>query len=250
MKIRRTQIRTSNRIEINFLLPLTIRLNKSLANIPDKLSDWNIETIERLLSILSIEGETFDFKGDILKPNYELYNDFCAMSNSLGGFLVLGINERKAPNGHLICFEKEGFVAGKEDKINQTISNNLHIVEPTPLVESKLVYDQNLTRFYPIIKITSVDINKPYITKNRGQCYIRIGNTNQIATRSIILNLQRDLREMKSNIQKLKVVSEFFKQSFMLTISELKDIDPDGIEKISLLDLQTLKGALIALKDF
>jgi hypothetical protein len=82
--------------------------------------------------------------------------------------------------------------------------------------------------------------------KNRGQCYIRIGNTNQIATRSTILNVQRDLREMKSNIKKLKVVSEFFKQSFMLTISEPKNIDPDGIEKISLLDLQTLKSALIA----
>ena len=62
MKIRRTQIRTSNRIEINFLLPLTIRLNKSLANIPDKLSDWNIETIERLLSILSMRERLLTLK--------------------------------------------------------------------------------------------------------------------------------------------------------------------------------------------
>jgi predicted HTH transcriptional regulator len=68
-------------------------LSTSLANLPDKLSDWNIETIERLLPILSIEGDTFDFNGNILKSKYELYNDLCAMSNSSGGFLVLGIND-------------------------------------------------------------------------------------------------------------------------------------------------------------
>lgn len=91
-----------------------------MPNIPKDLNDWNIQVIDSLLPIPSIEGDTFDFKGNILDKRFdELYNDFCAMSNSLGGIMVLGIREEKAPDGTLVRFVKEGFDVGKEDMVGQ-----------------------------------------------------------------------------------------------------------------------------------
>ena len=190
-------------------------LNASLATIPNNLEDWNIQVIDSLLPILSIEGDTFDFKGNILdKRSEELYNDFCSMSNSLGGIMVLGIREEKAPDGTLLRFVKEGFNTGEEDKVGQKIANGLHNVDPTPTTGIRLVPDINQNKFYPVVKIVMVDTNKPYFTKNRGQCYIRVGNTNQIASRGVILSLQRNLIERMKSVQRFQAAVKFFKESF------------------------------------
>jgi hypothetical protein len=46
----------------------------SIPTIPSRLEDWNIQVIDSLLPILSIESETFDFKGhDFNKRSDELY---------------------------------------------------------------------------------------------------------------------------------------------------------------------------------
>jgi hypothetical protein len=63
-----------------------------------------------------------------------------------------------------------------KDKINQSIANNIHNVEPMPNIQQPMmVYEQDRKSFYSVLKINSVDIRKPYFTKNRCQCYVRVG---------------------------------------------------------------------------
>jgi hypothetical protein len=64
----------------------------------------------------------------------------------------------------------------------------VHNVEPLPKVEYVHIKEKNSDTFYTVLKITSEDISKPYFLKN-GMCYVRIGNTSNYATRTVILNL-------------------------------------------------------------
>src|SRR5712691_11157279 len=179
--------------------------------IPPKLEDWNIQVIDALLPILSIESETFDFKGhDFNRKSDELYNDFCAMANTSGGYIVLGIDEKKAPDGKIIKFIKKGFEPGDEEKINQSVANNIHNVEPMPNIQQPMmVYEKDEKNFYSIIKISSVDIRKPYFTKNRCQCYVRVGNTSKPASRTVVLNLLSGFTERKNSVIKLRLATNF-----------------------------------------
>ena len=123
--------------------------------------------IDSLTLILSIESENFDFKGhDFNKGNDELYVELCSMSNSLGGHIVLGIEECKAPNGDIIKFVKNGFDQGQEDKIKQSISNSCYNVEPTPSVQVEMVYEDDRSKFFPVIQIHNIEVHKPHFTKN------------------------------------------------------------------------------------
>ncbi|MGB8033507.1 MAG: ATP-binding protein [Nitrososphaeraceae archaeon] len=60
-----------------------------------------------LVSLRDIEGEGFDFKG----PEFsELSNHICAMANTSGGYIVLGIGEdRNVETDHFIGFKKKSF---------------------------------------------------------------------------------------------------------------------------------------------
>jgi predicted HTH transcriptional regulator len=108
----------------------------TLPAIPERPQDWNIDTIDNLVQILSIESETFDFKEPrSVEKNGELYKDICAMANTSGGYIVLGVGEDKALDGTLIRFTKDGFRAGTEDKVNLSIANNVYEVNPTPSIE-------------------------------------------------------------------------------------------------------------------
>jgi predicted HTH transcriptional regulator len=106
--------------------------------IPHDLKEWDIRVIDSLTLILSIESENFDFKGHDFNKRYdELYVELCSMSNSLGGYIVLGVEECKAPNGQ-----------GQEDKIKQSISNSCYNVEPTSSVLVELVYEDDRSNFF------------------------------------------------------------------------------------------------------
>ena len=159
----------------------------SVPTIPSRLEDWNIQVIDSLLPILSIESETFDFKGhDFNKRSDELYYDLCAMANTSGGYIVLGVDQENAPDGKIIRFIKNGFERGEEDKINQTVANNMYSVDPTPNIgQPWMVYEKDEKYFYPVIRVNSVERWKPYFTKNRCQCYVRVGNTSRPAGRTV-----------------------------------------------------------------
>jgi hypothetical protein len=224
---------------------MTVPRKHHLPVIPDKVQDWNIDIIDSLVPILSIESETFDFKGRRFnEKDDELYNDICAMANTSGGHIVLGIGEDKTPDGtRIIRFTKEGFAEGEEDKVNQRITDNVYNVEPTPSVEyaNPPIYETDGKTFYALIKINPVSIHKPYFTKNREQCYVRIGNSSRPASRTTILNLFSDYRERTISVQELKIAATFAKESL---ISISGDLEYNTSRIIPPIDLQSLKNAV------
>ena len=153
--------------------------------IPEEIKDWDLKTLNKLINIIDIERDSFDFKG----PDYkELCNHICAMANTPGGFIVLGIEEIPSPSNSeiIIGFRKNGFKHGKQDSVANSISNAIFNVEPVPKVEFKNIRDRN--KFYTVLKIHSEDNKKPYFTK-AGVCYVRNGPSTRQATRSVIMNL-------------------------------------------------------------
>jgi Alcohol dehydrogenase GroES-like domain len=63
--------------------------------------------------------------------------------------------------------------------------------DPTPNIEKPLtpVYENDEKYFYPVIRVSSVERWKPYFTKTRCQCYVRVGNTTKLAGRTDFLLL-------------------------------------------------------------
>jgi hypothetical protein len=119
----------------------------------------------------------------------------------------------------------------------------LYSVEPTPLSETRIVYEDDESEFYPIIKIKSIDIHKPYFTKNRGQCY-GVGSTSRPAGRTVVLNLLSDFKERKKSVIRLHLAAKFVKESLMFTSSELELVNPSGIGKITPVDLNIFRESI------
>jgi predicted HTH transcriptional regulator len=150
--------------------------------VPDKIDGWNIRKLNELLKIINVESETLEFKG----RNFgSLADTFCAMANTSGGYIVLGIEQDKSKNK----FIKNGFDKGKDEENNgQKIGNYMYEVEPTPEVITRNLYDKN-NKFYTVLQIKSEDTKKPYFTRNGYRCYTRVSNGSKPAGRSVILNL-------------------------------------------------------------
>jgi hypothetical protein len=186
--------------------------------IPNDLRKWDINLINKLITILSIEGDSFDFKSkEGLKD--DLLDDICGMANISGGFIVIGIEEIKS--GQIITgFKKDGFSKGLEDEIQKKITNYIYEVEPTPLVEFITINDDVTRTFYPIINIISEEQKKPYFKKN-GQCYIRVGSSSRAAQRSLILHyLRHHIISRDELLNHTKYINNIFKQMIGLTFSE------------------------------
>jgi hypothetical protein len=149
--------------------------------VPDEIERRNVRRLNELLKIVNVESETLEFKG---RDFHSLVDLFCAMANSSGGYVILGIEQDKDIN----TFVKSGFDRGQEDEVGQRIGSDMYNVEPTPDVTIKNLYDKN-KKFYTVLQIKSEDTKKPYFTRTKGQCYIRVSNSNKPAGRSVILNL-------------------------------------------------------------
>jgi hypothetical protein len=216
----------------------------SLPFIPEKPQDWNIDVIDNLIQILSIESETFDFKGSRFnEKDNELYKDICAMANTSGGYIVLGVGEDTTPDKRLIRFTKEGFRKGEEDQINLKIANNVYEVDPTPSIEQiPPIYEKDGETFYVAIKINSINTHKPYFIKNLMQCYVRIGNSSRRASRTTVLNLYSDYREKKLSVEGLRVAAIFVKESLIAISKDLQE--SSDIRIIPPIDLESLKKAV------
>lgn len=211
-----------------------------LITIPEKLEDWNIEILTELVNLSDIESETFDFKSE---PN-ELHTHICAMANTSGGFLVLGIGEVKSSDGKKIRFKKIGFAKGEEDQLHLKVGNSIVNIEPTPTVNLKPLVEGK--KFYTILKIENTISKKPYFIKDKGQCYVRIGNSSRPASRSTILNLFSNSVEQRNNIEKLRVASAVTKETLMHIASDIGIISCDSVMKIRPVDLSLLKNSVLS----
>lgn len=68
---------------------------RSSVIIPERLEDWTYEVVARLAAEGRPETDRYDFKLGLPNPE-NLTKTCCAFANSLGGFLVFGVNQRDA----------------------------------------------------------------------------------------------------------------------------------------------------------
>jgi len=217
------------------------KIIKENVRIPNRLDDWNIEVLESLLHYRSIESENFDFS----EKCKNLREGICAMANTSGGYIVLGISEDKdQKSGKLNGFKKNGFKKGEEDKILQNIDNELFEVEPSPKLYQRTLWYNNDSEFCVVIKIEGEDSKKPYVLKNQGKILVRIGSSNKPASRTVILNLYSNYLQKKIQVQKLRSAVILFEQFFKITADNL-DWKLNANLKIPLLDLSFMINAII-----
>ncbi len=218
-----------------------------IPNIPKKLDEWNLQNIEKLLPLPNIESEEFDFKSEIS----ELDEHICAMANTSGGIIVLGIGENKSKDGtFLLGFKKIGFAKGKEEQILGQISDNSYKVEPLPIVNVKHIHEEDGEKFYTVIKITNKFSDKPYFVKTNNQCFVRLHNSKRTANRSIIHNLFSITLEQRKNFESLRSVCSSVKESYRHAVRDIHSVAPNSTMKIPVPDLSYLRITAITCEQF
>lgn len=217
----------------------------ALVTIPEKLEDWKIETINELIKYTGIESENFDFKKE---PN-EITKHICAFANTVGGFIVLGVEEIRGSDSTTIAeFKKVGFTEGKQDSIRLQVGNNVSNLEPIPTVN--LVHLSDGQKFFTVIKIENEITKKPVFLRNTGQCYVRIQNSSQLASRTTMANLFSTSMTMKSDVEKIRTACLLVKESLLHTSNENSSAHPASSMKIPMIDLTFLREAILSAEWF
>lgn len=213
---------------------------------PSSVGSWTLDNIEKLLKMRDVESAEFDFKGCCTLN--DLSKHFCAMANTQGGFIVLGIDEKKKDQ-HLIEFKKNGFRAGEEDKVKNNIRNQQVLIEPIPKIETKIIDDTH-QHFFVVIHIRDQKWNKPYFLKEKGTCYVRIGASTTPAPRSAVLrlfsNTDRNVQDLKNLKANISVVNE----TLAHLLSEFKTIMLDDTYCAPQIDLALFKASVIRCEPF
>ncbi|MCV0411263.1 helix-turn-helix domain-containing protein [Nitrosopumilus sp.] len=218
-----------------------------IPKIPSSVENWSIEKIDELIQYVGIESDTFDFKKE---PN-QLEEHICAMANTKGGHLVLGIEQIDSEDGkQIVKFEKRGFKHGFEDNIKNQISNSVLLIEPIPDVDIIPVHEKDNKKFYIVIQIQNNFSNKPYFVRSTDQCFVRIHNSKIRANRSIIFNLFGTSIEQRKNLESLRSASSMVEESFRHVISRIYFVSPESNMKISLLELSYLRTTAVSCDAF
>lgn len=216
-----------------------------ILSVPENPQDWNINTINELIQYKDAESEKLDFKSEI----NELANHICAMANTSGGFLVLGIREIKSQDGKsIIRFEKAGFRDGEQDGIKTQIGNSCYNIEPNPSIKIENIQDGKA--FYPIIKIENEISKKPFFMKGKSQCFVRIDNSTRPASRTTIMNLFGNSIEIKNNIERLRVSALLLKESIMHVSSDVSVLNWESPMKIAQINLNFLRDIVLITEKF
>jgi hypothetical protein len=227
-------------------MSLQTTLFMELVKIPEKLEEIDIQLLDKLVKILSIESDIFDFK---LEPS-DLHIDICAMANNKGGHIVLGIDQITGKdNKTIIEFKKVGFQKGEEDLIGNKINNYRFNVEPIPTVSINHIYE-NSDVFYTIIKIESKISEKPYFVKNTDQCYVRLHSSSQRVGRTAILNLFSNSMEQIKNLGKLHSSAILLREEFRQTLDFDKSIHPSSETKAVTVDINFIRDAILSNESF
>ena len=210
-------------------------------NIPKNMSDWNLDTINKLIQFRDAESENLDFKEIVT----DISKEICAFANTTGGFLVFGIAPDKNSTRKTISgYKKIGFKKGKEDEIGLEISNQCFLISPVPSYEIKHIQDDSV--FYVVIKIPNEISKKPFIIKNKGQCFIRVDSSSCPAPRSTIMNLFGASIDYRKNIQNLQSSCILLKGSLSHTTSYLERISISEQTRPAPVDLTFLKSSLLS----
>ena len=203
--------------------------------------------LKSLLHITSIESESFDFKQKVS----DLQIHLCAFANTVGGYIILGIDENKTPSNHLLGFVLNGFQDGDQDNIKNEIGNAMYNVDPIPIVRAHVLDDTVNKKFYVVLKIEVSETNRPHCVKGSvkgsGMFYVRVGTQTAPASRTIIFNLFSNLAQRKHDIQQLKTSAKLMKESIRFKSEEIEELDiHDVIKRIGLLDLEFFRNIVLS----
>lgn len=218
-----------------------------IPEIPSSIKDWSIEKIDELIQYVGIESDTFDFKKE---PN-QLEEHICALANTKGGHIVLGIEQINSKDDkHIIRFEKYGFAQGSEDNIKNRITNSVLEIEPTPDVDIIPIHENDNKKFYIVISIKNNFSDKPYFVRTTDQCFVRIHNSKIRANRSIIFNLFGTTIEKRKNLEQLRSACLQTKEEFRFALRDAHSVQPTSTMKIPSYDLTYLRTAAISCERF
>jgi len=218
-----------------------------IPKIPHTLEEWDIEKLDELIQYVGIESDTLDFK----KEANKLEEHICAMANTKGGYIVLGINQIKSKDGKkIIRFEKKGFTHGKEDNIKNDITNHVLLLEPVPNMGIDHIHERNGKKFYTILKIENNNSSKPYFVTSTDQCFVRIQASKTRASRSVIFNLFSTNIEQRKNLESLRSACGLVKESTLHIIRDIHNASPTSTMKIPILDLTYLRSSVISCEWF
>lgn len=208
-------------------------------NIPEKAGLWTIETIDSLLNIPESESEQLDFKREVT----ELTRHICAMANTSGGYIVLGIEENKTGG-----FKKIGFSNGEQDDIDLKVGGMRFLIEPIPNITIHYVPQND--RIYPIIQIHEEISKKAFFLRDKGICYIRIGSSSKPAPRSTIMKLFAGSVEYRKNIEHLRASCILLIESLAGTIGYLSSISPKDQTRPAPIDLTLIRNSMLIAENF
>ena len=218
-----------------------------IPEIPQDPKEWTVDKLNELIKFVGIESNTFDFKKE---PN-ELEEHICAMANSDGGFLILGITQVLSKDKkRTIKFEKRGFTHGKEDNLKNKITNSVLGIEPVPPVSFEPIHEKDGKKFYMVIKIEKRISNKPYFLKSTDQCFVRIHNSKVRANRSIIFNLFSSSIGQRQNLERLKSACAQTKEAFRYAVVDAHNVSENSTMKIPPLELSYLRNASLSCEWF
>ena len=200
-----------------------------LPNIPTNVKDWDISTIDSMLDIPNIESEKIECK---LKITGELSKHICAMANMSGGFIIIGLNEKRC-NEKKYGFQKIGLDKNEGDTTMQKIGHAKYSIEPLPKISIECITEQD--KMYPVIQVHEETSHKPFFIKERGVCYIRIDNSSKPASRHTIMNLFVSLEDRK-NVVNLRATMLILKNDLEGTINYITSISSNDQTRPSRID--------------
>ena len=213
---------------------------------PDSIDDWTIDVINKLVKLRDVESEGFDFKDRNVNKEDKLSMHLCAMANTHGGFIVLGIREIKN-NGFLTGFEKRGFQKGQEDKIKNDITNHQVQIEPIPDIETKTIDDGE--KFFVAIHVNNKKINKPYFLKERG-FYVRVGASSRLASRNTVLSLFSDTDRHVQDLKTFKASINIVRRALAHSLNKFEILSSSHTNRIPQIDLTLLRSNVVKCESF
>jgi hypothetical protein len=212
-----------------------------------KLDGWNMDVLNNLLLYREIEREWFDFKNKEL--DQELEKHVCAMANTITGILCLGIKDPNSKSPTTI-FKKDGFRIGAEDVTLHTIMSHVTMVEPIPSVTNLVLNDLDGKHFYVILKVEGSIFQRPYMIKDRGQIFVRIGSSSSPASRTTIVNLFMNQLERRHTVLKLQSHCSLLRSELIQISEVITTIDESYLGVIPALDLNAFKDAVLSAEWF
>lgn len=184
---------------------------------PQKLSDWNYDTIEELVRVNYEEDQKIEYKEFLDDPNppkeqkknyrLDLQKECCGFANADGGFIIFGVAEE----------EDKKIIKGFKlvEEVNLKIAQILSNTTPTVNFETKKIEIKNGLVLLVIEILASTD--KP-VQCSDGSFYLRINGGKQPLSRNFLMDwfvakeikrqllgkLKFEITYMKETIDKLE----------------------------------------------